>query len=136
MVNCGLAKADSSSRRPRQRLSSRRQELDPRRAVEIPTACRFRESFFSKMRFAMNRSRLWGDLLLVAGPVFGFPHFANHVAGNAPPPVPPNPQAPPLGIPVPLGMQRGTTLDLTLTGTNLAEPTRFWTSFPAKVTIP
>jgi hypothetical protein len=33
-------------------------------------------------------------------------------------------------------MQRGTTLDLTLTGTNLAEPTGLWTSFPAKVAIP
>jgi hypothetical protein len=33
-------------------------------------------------------------------------------------------------------MQRGTALDLTLTGTNLAEPTGVWTSFPAKVTIP
>jgi hypothetical protein len=36
----------------------------------------------------------------------------------------------------PLGMQRGTTLDVTLTGANLADPTGVWTSFPAKVTIP
>jgi hypothetical protein len=50
--------------------------------------------------------------------------------------VPPNPQAPNLAMPVPLGVQRGNTLDLTLTGTNLAEPTALWTSFPAKVTIP
>jgi Bacterial pre-peptidase C-terminal domain len=55
---------------------------------------------------------------------------------QGPPPVKPNPQAPTLAVPVPLGMQRGTTLDLTLTGTNLAEPTALWTSFPAKVTIP
>jgi len=41
-----------------------------------------------------------------------------------------------LNVAVPLGMQRGTTLDLTLTGTNLAEPTALWTSFPAKVTTP
>jgi hypothetical protein len=33
-------------------------------------------------------------------------------------------------------VQRGTTLDLTLTGTNLAEPTALWTNFPAKVTFP
>ena len=33
-------------------------------------------------------------------------------------------------------MQRGTTLDLTLTGTNLAGPTGILISFPAKVTIP
>ncbi len=54
------------------------------------------------------------------------------------PPVPlvPNPLAPVLKSPVPMGMQRGTTLDLTLTGTNLNEPTGVWTSFPATVTIP
>jgi hypothetical protein len=33
-------------------------------------------------------------------------------------------------------MQRGTSLDLAFTGSNLAEPTGLWTSFPAKVTIP
>ena len=48
----------------------------------------------------------------------------------------PNPQAPTLNPVVPGGIQRGTALDLTLTGTNLAEPTGLWTSFPAKVTIP
>jgi hypothetical protein len=47
-----------------------------------------------------------------------------------------NPQAPTLAPVLPLGVQRGTTLELTLTGTNLAEPTGLWTSFPAKVTIP
>ncbi|MBI1914041.1 MAG: PPC domain-containing protein [Planctomycetes bacterium] len=52
------------------------------------------------------------------------------------PPLPANPQAPTLAPVVPLGMQRGTKLELTLTGTNLAEPTGLWTSFPAKVTIP
>ncbi len=49
---------------------------------------------------------------------------------------PVNPLAPTLAMPVPLGMQRGTSLELTLTGTNLANPTGLWTSFPAKVTIP
>jgi hypothetical protein len=48
----------------------------------------------------------------------------------------PNPQAPTLKPVAPCGMQRGTALELTLTGTNLAEPTGLWTSFPAKVTIP
>jgi hypothetical protein len=33
-------------------------------------------------------------------------------------------------------MQRGSSLELTLTGTNLAEPTGLWTSFPATVVIP
>jgi len=53
-----------------------------------------------------------------------------------PAPPPPNPAAPVLKAPVPLGMQRGTTLDLTLTGTNLTGPTGLLLSFPAKVTIP
>jgi hypothetical protein len=48
----------------------------------------------------------------------------------------PNPQAPVLSPVMPLGMQRGTSLELTLTGTNLNEPTALWTSFPAKITIP
>jgi hypothetical protein len=48
----------------------------------------------------------------------------------------PNPQAPNIAMPSPLGIQRGSSLELTLTGTNLAEPTGLWTSFPAKVTIP
>lgn len=52
------------------------------------------------------------------------------------PPLPPNPQAPTLAPVLPLGMQRGTKLEITLTGTNLAGPTGLWTSFPAKVTIP
>ena len=43
--------------------------------------------------------------------------------------LPANPQAPTLTPVVPLGMQRGTKLELTLTGTNLAEPTGLWTSF-------
>ncbi len=57
-------------------------------------------------------------------------------AQKPPPPVPANPQAPVLGLPLPLGMQRGTTLELTLTGGNLAGPTGVLASFPAKITIP
>ncbi|MBI3407885.1 MAG: PPC domain-containing protein [Planctomycetes bacterium] len=53
-----------------------------------------------------------------------------------PPPVPPNPQAPVLAMPAPMGMQRGTTMDLVLTGANLAGPTALWTGFPSKITIP
>src|SRR5262249_45550776 len=49
---------------------------------------------------------------------------------------PVNPQFPTLNPVLPLGVQRGTTIELTLTGTNLNEPTGLWTSFPAKVTIP
>src|SRR5215471_9689940 len=58
------------------------------------------------------------------------------VSAQPPPVIPPNPLAPTLTPVLPLGMQRGTKLELTLTGTNLAEPTGLWTSFPAKVTIP
>jgi hypothetical protein len=50
--------------------------------------------------------------------------------------VPPNPLAPNLAMPAPMGMQRGTSLELTLTGTSLADPIALWTGFPAKVTIP
>ena len=46
------------------------------------------------------------------------------------------PQAPTLNVAFPLGAQRGQAVELTLTGTNLADPTALWTSFPAKVTIP
>src|SRR5262245_14366417 len=54
----------------------------------------------------------------------------------AQPPAPPS-QTPPLPNPLlPLSVQRATTIDLTITGTNLADPTGLWASFPAKVTIP
>jgi hypothetical protein len=61
--------------------------------------------------------------------------LAGRVAGQPKPPAP-NPQAPNLKMPAPLGAQRGTTLDLTLTGANLNEPTGLWVSFPCKVAIP
>jgi hypothetical protein len=47
-----------------------------------------------------------------------------------------NPNAPTLKGIGPGGAQRGTTLDLVLTGTNLNEPTGVWLNFPAKATIP
>jgi hypothetical protein len=53
-----------------------------------------------------------------------------------PPLLPPNPQAPVLNGVSPGGVQRGTTVELTLTGANLNGPTGVYTSFPAKVTIP
>src|SRR5215510_3210857 len=58
------------------------------------------------------------------------------VSWSQPKPPPPNPNAPNLNMPGPMGMQRGTALDLLLTGGNLANPTGFWTSAPAKVAIP
>lgn len=57
--------------------------------------------------------------------------------GQKPPAVlPPNPLAPVLAPPMPLGVKPGTAVDLTLTGSNLAGPTGVLLSFPAKVTIP
>ena len=49
---------------------------------------------------------------------------------------PVNPQAPIINIPGPNGMTRGTSIELTLTGTNLAGPTGLISGFPGKVTIP
>jgi hypothetical protein len=43
---------------------------------------------------------------------------------------------PTLAPPAPYGIQRGTELELALTGTGLADPVGLWTSFPATVTIP
>ncbi|MBY0527503.1 MAG: hypothetical protein K2R98_29170 [Gemmataceae bacterium] len=53
-------------------------------------------------------------------------------------PQPPGPpQSPVVSMPFPMGVQRGTTLELNLTGTNLAEPVALWTSIPgAKAVIP
>jgi hypothetical protein len=51
-------------------------------------------------------------------------------------PPPPNPLAPNVAMPFPMGLQRGTTLELTLTGSNLANPTGAWVGMPGKVTIP
>jgi hypothetical protein len=48
----------------------------------------------------------------------------------------PAPQAPTINAPAPGGAQRGTSLELMLTGTNLTDAIGVWTSFPAKVTIP
>ena len=53
----------------------------------------------------------------------------------AQPPAKPDPLAPVLGPLPALGAQRGTAVDLTLTGSNLADPVGVWTSFPAKATL-
>jgi hypothetical protein len=46
------------------------------------------------------------------------------------------PQSPTLNVAFPLGAQRGQTIELTLTGTNLTDPTALWTSFGGKATFP
>ena len=57
-------------------------------------------------------------------------------AQKPPPPVNPNPQAPVLTAVTPNGVQRGSTLEVVLTGTNLANPTGVLASFPGTITIP
>ncbi|HEV3437701.1 MAG TPA: hypothetical protein VG122_10100, partial [Gemmata sp.] len=53
-----------------------------------------------------------------------------------PPVVTPAPQAPTLTTPANLGVKKGETVELTLTGTNLADPLNVLLSCPGKVTIP
>lgn len=54
--------------------------------------------------------------------------------GQKPPP--PNPQAPNVNPLSPSGIQRGQSVDLIVTGTNLANPTGVSLGIPAKITIP
>ncbi len=56
-------------------------------------------------------------------------------AGQAQPPAPANPQAPTLAPLPALGAQRGTAVDLAITGTNLGDITGVWASFPAKFSV-
>ena len=85
----------------------------------------------------MSRRRYPGLRVLALLALIGALGPAGDGWGQKPPaPGQPNPQAPTLAPVAPLGMQRGTALELTLTGTNLAGPTGLWTSFPAKVTFP
>jgi hypothetical protein len=84
----------------------------------------------------MNRCR---SLLRIAPLLVGLCLLAQggHLsAQKQPPPVLPNPQAPVLSAVTPLGLQRGTAMEVMLTGTNLAGPTGVYASFPAKITIP
>src|ERR1700687_3767511 len=80
----------------------------------------------------MQLLRFFGSVTILSVGVW----FVANPASAQAPPTPPNPQAPVLAMPAPMGMQRGTSLELNLTGTTQAEPTALWTSFPAKITIP
>lgn len=57
-------------------------------------------------------------------------------AQKPPPPVKPNPQAPTITGVTPTGVQRGKTIEVVLTGANLANPTGVLASFPGTLTIP
>src|SRR5262249_21410958 len=57
-------------------------------------------------------------------------------AQKPPPPAKPTPAAPAVTAVTPLGVQRGTTVEVVLTGTNLSNPTGVLVSFPGEATIP
>jgi hypothetical protein len=57
-------------------------------------------------------------------------------AKKGPAPIAASPQAPTINFPSPSGARRGTSVEVKLTGTNLAGAVAVWTSFPAKATIP
>ncbi len=82
------------------------------------------------------RSQSFAAFLVAAMAVFVLGPLPDGWGQKPPPPVPANPQAPVLAMPMPLGMQRGTGLDLVLTGSNLAGPTGLATDIPAQITIP
>ena len=83
-----------------------------------------------------NFRRCLALLSLVAGLVSLAVHQGTATAQPKATPITVAPQAPTINAALPLGVARGQALELTLTGTNLADPTGLWTSFPAKVTIP
>ncbi len=80
-------------------------------------------------RFISRAAVLFAGILL-AGPV------APSWAQKPPPPVKPNPLAPALTTVSPPGAQRGATVEVVLTGSNLANPTGVLASFPGTITIP
>src|SRR4051812_4437491 len=81
----------------------------------------------------MNASRRIACVLFLAVLLL----FGRTPSSDAQPkPLVPNPKAPVLKQPAPMGVQRGTTLDLTLIGTNMSDPVGLQTTLPAKVTIP
>lgn len=84
----------------------------------------------------LNPRRCLAVLSLAAGVVSLAVHQESAHAQPKVTPITVAPQAPTLNPAFPLGVQRGQTLELNLTGANLADPTALWTSFPAKVTIP
>lgn len=84
----------------------------------------------SSYRWSFVRPLILVVLMILAG------QSSETRAQKQPPPVLPNPAAPVLAMPAPLGVQRGTSLELTLTGTNLSDPTGVLLGFPATVTIP
>lgn len=84
----------------------------------------------------LTRLRPLGPTLLLAAFIVIVCREGNVTAQPKAAPVAVAPQAPTINVPFPLGVQRGQTLELSLTGTNLADPVSLWTSFPCKATFP
>src|SRR5438477_13015197 len=88
-------------------------------------------AWIAELQKVMNmRSRLIAILLLAvtilgrdAPPTWGQKKGA---------PTTPADVSPQIAMPMPLGVQRGATLDMIITGTNLANPTGLSLGFPAK----
>jgi hypothetical protein len=75
--------------------------------------------------------------VLLSLALFGLCQNRNEVAAQPKaPPVAVAPQAPTIAASSLTGAQRGTSVELTFTGTNLADPVGVWTSFPAKASFP
>lgn len=72
---------------------------------------------------------------LVFGLLLG-PTGENQAQKKKAPTFAPNPEAPTLTAVTPSGVQRGQSVEITLTGTKLTEPVAVSTSFPAQVSIP
>lgn len=83
-----------------------------------------------------SRLRPIGPTLLLAALIVIAARDGSVTAQPKAGPVAVAPQAPTLNVPFPLGVQRGQTLELMLTGANLADPTALWTDFNTKATFP
>src|ERR1700719_2486010 len=88
------------------------------------------------MRWIMKTRPRWFVARLAGLPMLALLAASVPGRGQPAPPTAPNPQAPVLNMPVPLGMQRGPSMDLALAGASPAEPTGLWTSFPAAIAVP
>lgn len=82
----------------------------------------------------MKLSRICIRCMALACPLFA---LLNSVPpGQAQKAAPAPAGGPTLTAVTPNGLQRGTSVEITLTGTNLASPSGVWVSFPAKITVP
>lgn len=84
----------------------------------------------------LSRLRPIGPLLVLFALILIVSRDGEVVAQPKAAPVAVAPQAPTLNVAFPLGVQRGQAIELTLTGTNLTDPTALSASFPVKASFP